>query len=176
MWDRTVQLGDATIPVRLFAPSGEGPFPLLLFFHGGGWVTGEIENYTGVCADLSKATGCTVASVDYRLAPEHKFPAAPEDCYAVARECFMGRMADVGPDDITLIGDAQSSKARTKTKALIELIRRNPYQTPPPYEKLQGDLQGAYFRRINIKHRFVYQVLEDKKAVKIISLWTHYQI
>ncbi|MGO5054087.1 Txe/YoeB family addiction module toxin [Lachnospiraceae bacterium LCP25S3_G4] len=69
----------------------------------------------------------------------------------------------------------KGAKLDTKTKALIELIRENPYQTPPPYEKLQGDLQGAYSRRINIKHRLVYEVLEDEKAVKIISLWTHYE-
>lgn len=63
-----------------------------------------------------------------------------------------------------------------KAKALIDLtIRENPYQTPPPYEKLKGDLQGTYLRRINIKHRLVYEVIEDKKAVKIISIWTHYE-
>lgn len=69
----------------------------------------------------------------------------------------------------------KAAKLDTKTKALIKLCRENPYQTPPPYEKLQGDLQGAYSRRINIKHRLVYEVLEDEKAVKIISLWTHYE-
>lgn len=69
----------------------------------------------------------------------------------------------------------KAAKLDTKAKILIELIRENPYQTPPPYEKLQGDLQGAYSRRINIKHRLVYEVLEDEKAVKIISLWTHYE-
>lgn len=62
-----------------------------------------------------------------------------------------------------------------KARALIEVIKANPYQTPPPYEKLQGDLQGAYSRRINIKHRLVYEVLEDEKIVKIISMWTHYE-
>lgn len=62
-----------------------------------------------------------------------------------------------------------------KAKALIEVIKENPYQTPPPYEKLQGDLQGAYSRRINIKHRLVYEVFEEEKIVKIISMWTHYE-
>ena len=70
----------------------------------------------------------------------------------------------------------KSAKLEKKAKALIDLIRENPYQTPPPYEKLQGDLQGAYSRRINIKHRLVYEVLEEKKTVKIISLWTHYEL
>ena len=62
-----------------------------------------------------------------------------------------------------------------KAKKLVDLIRENPYQTPPPYEKLVGDLQGFYSRRINIKHRLVYQVKKKKKKIKIISLWSHYE-
>lgn len=61
-----------------------------------------------------------------------------------------------------------------KAKALIDLLAINPYTTPPHYEKLQGDLLGAYSRRINIKHRLVYAVDEANKTVKIISLWSHY--
>lgn len=61
------------------------------------------------------------------------------------------------------------------TKNLIELIKDNPYQTPPTYEKLVGDLKGAYSRRINSKHRLVYQVYEETKQIKIISLWSHYE-
>lgn len=61
-----------------------------------------------------------------------------------------------------------------KVKKLIDIIRENPYKNPPPYEKLVGDLSGAYSRRINIKHRLVYEVYEDEKKIKIISLWTHY--
>lgn len=72
------------------------------------------------------------------------------------------------------IPKVKSAKLDSKVKALIEVVRNNPYQTPPPYEKLKGVLQGAYSRRINIKHRFVYEVLENEKTVKIISLWTHY--
>ena len=69
----------------------------------------------------------------------------------------------------------KSSVLNTKAKKLIDIIRINPFQNPPPYEKLVGDLQGAYSRRINIQHRLVYQVLEDTKIVKILSLWTHYE-
>ena len=69
----------------------------------------------------------------------------------------------------------KSAKLDAKAKALIEILRENPYQTPPPYEKLIGDLQGAYSRRINVKHRLVYEVLEEINTVKIISLWTHYE-
>lgn len=70
----------------------------------------------------------------------------------------------------------KAAKLDKKAKALIELIRNNPFQSPPSFEKLQGDLQGAYSRRINLKHRLVYEVIEDKKTVKIISMWTHYEI
>ena len=62
-----------------------------------------------------------------------------------------------------------------KAKSLIDILRENPFQNPPPYEKLVGDLQGAYSRRINIKHRLVYQVYDVEKIVKIISLWSNYE-
>lgn len=62
-----------------------------------------------------------------------------------------------------------------KATALIDLLRNNPYKTPPSYEKLVGDLQGLYSRRINSQHRLVYEVYEEEKVVKIVSLWTHYE-
>lgn len=74
------------------------------------------------------------------------------------------------------IPNLKAVKLDKKAKALIELIRENPYQAPPSYEKLQGDLQGAYSRRINVKHRLVYEVFEEEQIVKIISLWTHYEL
>jgi len=69
------------------------------------------------------------------------------------------------------------SAAGLKEKALLllDLIAENPFQNPPPYEKLIGDLAGAYSRRINIQHRLVYQVLEDEKVIKVLRLWTHYE-
>ncbi len=69
----------------------------------------------------------------------------------------------------------KAAKLDSKAKSLIEVLRNNPYQTPPPYEKLVGTLQGAYSRRINIKHRLVYEVLDKEQTVKIISMWTHYE-
>ncbi|GAB6095237.1 Txe/YoeB family addiction module toxin [Desulfatiferula olefinivorans] len=64
---------------------------------------------------------------------------------------------------------------KSKAKEIIELLKHNPYQTPPPYEKLVGDLSGAYSRRLNIQHRMVYQILNDEKTVKVIRMWTHYE-
>jgi Txe/YoeB family toxin of toxin-antitoxin system len=68
-----------------------------------------------------------------------------------------------------------SSGLRAKAQALLEILEKDPWQNPPPFEKLVGDLSGAYSRRINIQHRLVYQVLEAEKAVKILRLWTHYE-
>lgn len=64
---------------------------------------------------------------------------------------------------------------RPKAQALLDLLADDPYQTPPPFEKLVGDLSGAYSRRINIQHRLVYQVLDDERAVKVLRMWTHYE-
>jgi addiction module toxin, txe/yoeB family len=62
-----------------------------------------------------------------------------------------------------------------KAQVLIGILAEHPFQNPPPYEKLRGNLQGAYARRLNIQHRLVYEVLEEEKTVKIISMWTHYE-
>ena len=68
-----------------------------------------------------------------------------------------------------------ASGLKSKAEAIIQILRENPYQVPPSYEKLVGDLAGAYSRRINIQHRIVYQILEDEKTVKVIRMWTHYE-
>ena len=64
---------------------------------------------------------------------------------------------------------------RPKVEILLAIVKENPYQNPPPYEKLVGDLSGAISRRINIQHRLVYQVIEKQKVVKILRMWTHYE-
>ena len=68
-----------------------------------------------------------------------------------------------------------SAGLRPKAEMLLEILEHNPFQNPPPYEKLLGDMTGAYSRRINIQHRLVYQVLAESKIVKVIRLWTHYE-
>jgi acetyl esterase len=73
------------IPVRIYTPEGDGPFPVLVFFHGGGWVIGDRDTHDIPCRNLANRAECVVVSVDYRLAPEHKFPAAPQDCLAATR-------------------------------------------------------------------------------------------
>ena len=68
-----------------------------------------------------------------------------------------------------------SSHLKAKAAALLKILAKDPFQTPPPYEKLVGDLTGACSRRINIQHRIVYQVLEELKTVKVLRMWTHYE-
>jgi acetyl esterase len=80
--DRTVPGPAGPLPVRVYTPEGEGPFPIVVFFHGGGWVVGTLDSYDPLCRALAAATPAVVVSVDYRLAPEHRWPAAAEDAYA----------------------------------------------------------------------------------------------
>ena len=68
-----------------------------------------------------------------------------------------------------------ASDLKQTAEALINILRKNPYQVPPPYEKLTGDLAGAYSRRINIQHRLIYQILNEEKIIKIVRMWTHYK-
>jgi acetyl esterase len=83
--DRMIPGPNGEIPIRIYTPDGNGPFGALIYFHGGGWVVGNIEMTDQPCRMITKAAGCVTVSVDYRLAPEHKFPAGPEDCYAATK-------------------------------------------------------------------------------------------
>lgn len=123
IWDHKVEWNGHEIPVRIFYPEKEEKAnSVLLFFHGGGWVTGDIDSYTNVCVNMSRLTKHIVVSVDYRLAPEHPFPAAPEDCYAVAREIFLDKeLFQIDLKDITLIGDS----AGGNLAAVVSLMARD---------------------------------------------------
>lgn len=76
---------------------------------------------------------------------------------------------------IKLIKSLKNNNLEDKIKDLLYILRENPYQNPPPYEKLTNNLKGKYSRRINIKHRLVYEILEEDKIVNILSIWTHYE-
>lgn len=76
---------------------------------------------------------------------------------------------------IKLIKSLKNNNLVDKIKDLLYILKENPYQNPPPYEKLTNNLKGKYSRRINIKHRLVYEVLEEDKIVNILSVWTHYE-
>lgn len=80
--DLAIQGPEEPIPVRVYTPAGTPPFPILVYYHGGGWMRGSLDGYDGLCRLIASEAGCVVVSVDYRLAPEHPFPAGFDDCYA----------------------------------------------------------------------------------------------
>lgn len=95
------------IPVRMYFPKHSNNPPILLFFHGGGFVTESIRTYNRICRNLSKNTSSIVVSVDYRLAPEYKFPIGLEDCYCVARKLYYNQILEnIDTSRITIIGDS----------------------------------------------------------------------
>lgn len=121
IWDHVVPLNDHEIPVRVFAPGKKKKAHVLLFFHGGGWVTGNIDSYNKVCYHMAKLTNHYVVSVDYRLAPEYCFPAATEDCYEVTKEIFLHPdLFGIEARDITLIGDS----AGANIAAVVSLMAK----------------------------------------------------
>lgn len=122
-WDHRVTCGDHEVPVRIFSP-GDRPegYPLLIFFHGGGWVMGNIDSYDRVCTHMAQATQRLVVSVDYQLAPEHPFPHGLEDCYEVTREIFLDEaLFGNVTDEIVLIGDS----AGGNLAAAVSLMARD---------------------------------------------------
>ena len=82
------------------------------------------------------------------------------------------RFTEAARRDASKLSDAG---LQAKAQALLDLLKDNPYQTPPPTEKLVGDLSGARSRRINIQHRLVYQILDDERVVKVLRMWSHYE-
>jgi acetyl esterase len=129
-WDTFSDSGSGRrVPVRVFTPRERRREELLLFFHGGGWVTGDIESYTPACATMADLTGCRVASVDYRLAPEHPFPAGLEDCYGTARHLLEDprRAGLTDPEQIVLVGDS----AGGNLAAAVSLLLRERGHRPP---------------------------------------------
>jgi acetyl esterase len=109
------------IPVRIYTPTGEAPRPLLVYYHGGGWTIGTLDVADKPCRALAAATSSVVVSVDYRMGPEHKFPAAVEDCYAATRWAA-DHAAELGadPERLVVIGDS----AGGNLAAVISLIAR----------------------------------------------------
>ncbi len=105
--NRTIPGNGGPIPVRVYTPEGSDPFPLLVYYHGGGWVIGNLDTHDSVCRELAHGTECVVVSVDYRLAPEHRFPAAADDCYT-ALQWVAAHAAEIGgdPKRIAVAGDS----------------------------------------------------------------------
>ncbi len=110
------------IPVRTYTPAGRGPFPGLVYFHGGGWVICNLDTHDGTVRHIVDRAGCVAVSVDYRLAPEHRFPAGPEDCYAATK--YVAEHAgelNIDPKRIAIAGDS----AGGNLTAVVALMARD---------------------------------------------------
>lgn len=154
------------VPIRLYFPSEKDmktgvqqghKLPVLLFFHGGGWVTESVENYDRICARMAQATGRIVASVEYRLAPEYHFPVGLKDCYAVAKALYTNRfLLNTDPDMITIIGDSaggnlaaavcmmarDTGEFHPRQQILIYPAVNNCYTEESPYESVRENGEG----------------------------------
>lgn len=173
--DTKVYNGNHEVPIRLYFPSEEAmsgepvegeKYPVLLFFHGGGWVTESVENYDRVCSRMAQSTGHIVMSVEYRLAPEYRFPIPLEDCYEAAKALYTGRLVlPVAPDRITIIGDSAGGnlaaavclKARDtgdfapKKQILIYPAVNNCYTKKSPYKSVQENGQDYLLTAVKME-------------------------
>ncbi len=124
--DRNIPGPAGPIRARFYTPSGSPPFPIIVFYHGGGWVIGDLETHDVLCQNLAHASGCLVSSIDYRLAPETKFPGAVDDCYA-ALLWVAEHAAEVGgdPDRIGVAGDSAGGNLAAVV-CLLARDRRGP--------------------------------------------------
>ena len=116
------------IPIRVYTPQGEGPFPVLIYYHGGGWVFGSLDTHDNVCRFLSDGAGCVVVSVDYRLAPENKFPAAVEDAYAASQ--WVKYNVSFINGDLTRIAVGGDSAGATLAAVVACMFRDKPGPQP----------------------------------------------
>ena len=166
------------IPLRIYTPEGDGPFPILMFFHGGGFVLGDLDTYDPVCRRLCSRSGHVVVSVHYRLAPEHPFPAAVEDCHAAARWAAGNASRISGdPHRISVAGDsaggnlaavvALRSREAGPNLAGQVLIYPVTYQVGPDTASRKENAEGYFLTRADMawfgKHYFAS--IEDAESV-----------
>lgn len=113
--------GQPPVPARLYTPNFDGPLPLFLFVHGGGWIGGDLDTHEVLCREIAHGARCAVVAIDYRLAPEHKFPAAYEDALAAARFCIEHtRELGADPARVAIGGDSAGGNL---TAALMIALR-----------------------------------------------------
>lgn len=183
--DRTVPGPAGDIPVRVYTPEGNGPFPALVYFHGGGFVFGQLDDYDQICRELSGNVGCVVVSVDYRLAPEHKFPAAPEDCFA-ATKWVAANAASIGADAdrIAVGGDsaggglaavvAQLARDAKGPKLAAQLLVYPVTQAGEPTQSMIDNADGYLLTKADMEYFFNHYVrsADDAKDPRIAPMLT----
>ncbi len=165
--DRVIPGPGGEIPVRIYAPASPDPLPVLVFYHGGGWVIGSLETHDGLCREIVDAAGCMVVSVDYRLAPEHRFPACVDDAYAAA--CWVSdHAAAIGADAsrVAVGGDsagghlaavtAMTARDRTTPPIVFQLLvypaLEHEFERPSMIENAEGYMLTADGMRWFYRH------------------------
>ncbi|MDO4453505.1 MAG: alpha/beta hydrolase [Eubacteriales bacterium] len=179
---------DHEIPIRLYFPSeevmkkgtGKGhTLPILLFFHGGGWVTESVENYDRVCAQMAKSTGQIVASVEYRLAPEYHFPIGLYDCYEAAKALYTNKfLLNTDPDQITIMGDSAGGNLAAavctmaknkreffpKRQILIYPALNNCYTEESPFPSVRENGEGYLLTSVKMEDYLnLYQSTQEDR-------------
>jgi len=140
--NRLISGADARIPVRVYTPEGTGPFPVLVWFHGGGWVIGDLDSADPTARRLTVGARCVVVSVDYRLAPETKFPGAADDCYAVTT--WVAQHAATSNADASRIAVGGDS-AGGNLAAAVSLMARDRGTPPLAFQLLVYPVTAADF-------------------------------
>jgi acetyl esterase len=171
--NRTIPGPGGPLPVRIYRPREGATLPLLVYFHGGGWVVGNLDSHDTVCRDLAIAGDCVVMAVDYRLSPEHRFPAAPDDCLAAVRWAA-DHAAELGidPGKIAVAGDSAGGNLATVTAmrvrdeggpALAGQLLIYPVTThhTPPTLSMLANAEG-YFLTRDAMIFFIDQYLADE--------------
>ena len=156
------------IPVRIYTPNGDGPFPSLVFYHGGGWVIGDLDTVDVPCRLLANRANCVVVSVDYRLAPEHKFPAAADDAYAAAKWVVEnGPSIKVDSSRVAVGGDS----AGGNLAAVVSLMARDKNEIDLAYQLLIYPVTNHSYETVSYRDNADgYLLTKDS----MIWFWDHY--
>ncbi|MCH8744610.1 MAG: alpha/beta hydrolase [Chloroflexi bacterium] len=166
--DRSIPGPQSQIPVRIYTPEGSGPFPALVWFHGGGWVVGDLDTADATARNLTVGSGCVVVSVDYRLAPETKFPGPAEDCYSATQWVAQNAATiQVDPGRIAVGGDS----AGGNLAAAVSLMARDRGGLAIEFQLLVYPVTDRDFAtRSYTENADGYQLTRDG----MIWYWDHY--
>jgi acetyl esterase len=166
--DRTIPTPAGNLPLRIYTPDSNAPLPALVYFHGGGWVLGNLDAADNTCWSISLKAECVVISVDYRLAPEHKFPAALEDAYAAIQwVVFHATELHINPTRIAVAGDS----AGGNLAAAVTLMARDRGELDLAYQLLiYPVIQNNFNTESYLKYASGFGLMRDD----MIWFWNHY--